>query len=274
MRRKYILIVTIAIIVFFSEYFIIASRLASITSISELQDFANLPNRGFTDIRYFNDNLSDSNGNRAFPWGIETDWTVNGVRGSPSSYFDVGQVKLTGYSVNDVAVLAIPNPPGKPLVMAGLNYTQSFEIKLDNVQGHGVRLMYQSFNSGSPSYEIIQTVYGTFENGTSDWHTISLTATAINGSVVGDVICELWGTGTVYIKNPEFHSTTVVDILSQATASDIAMWLIVGFVIVILIVGLIALMSFAVKPLRRKVNESFKHSKHKRLSNEVKHDEN
>lgn len=274
MRRKYILIVTIAIIVFFSEYVIIASRLASITSSSELQDFANLPNRGFTDIRYFNDNLSDSNGNRAFPWGIETDWTVNGVRGSPSSYFDVGQVKLTGYSVNDVAVLAIPNPPGKPLVTAGLNYTQSFEIKLDNVQGHGVRVMYQSFNSGFPSYEIIQTVYGTFEKGTSDWHTVSLTATVVKGSAVGDVICELWGTGTVYIRNPKFHETTVFDTLSQVTAHGIAVWLIVGFVIVILIVGFIALMSLVVKPLRRKVNELSKNSKHKMIVERGTIDEN
>lgn len=257
MRKKYILIVAFAIIVFFSEYFIMASWLSSITSSSELQDFVNLPNRGFTDIRYFNDNLSDSNGNRAFPWGVEI-WTVNGVKGSPSSYFNVGQVQLTGYSVNDVVVLAIPNPPGKPQVAAGLNYTQSFEIKLDNVQGHGVRLMYQSFNSAYPPYDIIQTDYETFENGTSDWHTVYLAATAINGSEVGDVICELWGTGNVYIRNPKFHLTTIVDTLSQVTASDIAMWLIVGFVIVIVIAGFIALISFAVKPPRRKVNEAFK----------------
>jgi len=213
---------------------------------SEREDIANLPNRGFTNISYYNDNLSDSNGNRAYPWGIETwfDKTGEGYQ-LPDSYFDVGQVRLIGHSTSYIAVLAIPDPPDKPKVKAGLSYTQSFEVKLDNVQGNGVRVIHQWFNSSDPFiHEIIGTERGPFETGSSGWHTISLTRTAPPGAVTGDIIIELWGTGTVSIRNPEYHLTTIWDRLSQVTTHDIAIWSIAAFVAMILVADFKSLISF------------------------------
>ncbi|MGD0329687.1 MAG: hypothetical protein ABSB40_04470 [Nitrososphaeria archaeon] len=264
MKRKYILIIALATIIFFSEYAIMASWLASITYSSEIQDVNNLYDIRFTNIQYYNDSLSDSNGNRAFTWGIEV-WS-----GSPSSYFTPGQVNLTGHSLNDALVLAIPDPIDKPIVTAGVSYTQAFEIKLDNVQGHGVRLIYQSFNSSNAYIWPTQIVYGKWETGTSGWHTIYLTATPINGSVRGDVICELWGTGTVYIRNPEFHITTIVDTLNQISIqisiNSITPWIVAGLVIVILSMAMISILSLIVVPLRRKENELLRRLKHQKIT--------
>ena len=238
-------IILIAIFVFL----LIASK-----KVSEKQDAMNLPNAGFIDIRHYGDNLSDSNGNRAFPWGIEI-WADAKGEGYelPSSYFDNGQVQLIGHGTCYIAVLAIPDPPDKPLVTAGLSYTQSFEIKLDNVQGHGLRLNHQWFNSSDPfAHEIIGTEHGTFETGTSDWHTISLTKTAPSGAVTGDIIIELWGTGTVYIRNPKYHVTTILDLINQITVHDIALGLIAGFIVVVLMAESMSFVTFIFESLRGK----------------------
>jgi len=251
-------IILIAIFVFL----LIASK-----KVSEKQDAMNLPNAGFIDIRHYGDNLSDSNGNRAFPWGIEI-WADAKGEGYelPESYFDNGQVQLIGHGTTYITVLAIPNPSDKPLVTAGLSYTQSFEVKLDNVQGNGVRVIHQWFDSNGPVHKIIGTDYGTFETGTSDWHTISLTKTAPSGAVTGDIIIELWGTGTVYIRNPKYHVTTILDVINQITVHDITLWLIVGFIVAMLIADIISLVSFAVESLRGRHSKSSKRANHKPYS--------
>lgn len=119
----------------FLGYFIRSDVIIS----NEILNSTTLPDEGFTSIQYYNSSLCDSYGNRAFPWGIEI-WN-----GTPSSAFIPGQVQLTGYSLNNVEALALPNPINKPIVQAGLSYTQSFEVKLVNVQGEGVRLLNQWF---------------------------------------------------------------------------------------------------------------------------------
>jgi len=249
MKRTRIVLIVFVILLF-------AVYLSWITSkkASKKEDAINLSNAGFTDIRYYSDNLSDSNGNRAFPWGIEIWANIEGEGYElPSVYFEKGQVRLIGRSTCYIAVLAIPDPPDKPLVTPGLSYTQSFEIKLDNVQGHGVRVIHQWFNSNDPFvHKIIGTNYGTFETGTSDWHTISLTKTTPSGAVTGDIIIELWGTGTVCIRNPKYHVTTIWDIIKQATVHDIVLWLIAGFIVLILLLEFISLISFTREQFKRK----------------------
>ncbi|MBI4744175.1 MAG: hypothetical protein HY776_05090, partial [Actinobacteria bacterium] len=163
--------------------------------------WAYLPHDNLSPVEYYgNDGFSDSNGNRVWPWGIEV-WA-----GTPSSYFDGGQVRLIGNSPDDANVLAIPGYSHKPKVKEGLDYTQSFDVKLENVSGNGVRIIHQWFNANQ---EIIGTDYGTFETGTSDWHTLSLTKTAPTGAVRGDIIIELYGSGALSIKNPKFYLTDV-----------------------------------------------------------------
>lgn len=248
-KRKYVLIAT-EIVVFILIFAVVSTSLDSIAQNSVKQSNFLLPNRDFLDIQHYNDSLSDSNGNRTYPWGIEI-WA-----GSPSSYFTVGQVQLTGHNNSDAEVLAIPDPPGKPIVTPGISYTETFDVKLDNVQGrHGVRLVYQSFNSTlntALTANIIQKVYGKWENGTSGWHTISLTVTPVNGAVVGDVICELWGSGTVYIKNAEFHTTTVIDTLSQINLSRIVVtYTIVAVILIILVAGGLSVISLVTAPIKK-----------------------
>ncbi|MCX6737191.1 MAG: hypothetical protein NTX26_00375 [Candidatus Parcubacteria bacterium] len=242
MKKAKIVLIALVIVTFVLGYL----SWAFSKQESGKEDVINLPNRGFIDISYYDDNLSDSNGNRAFPWGIET-WFDKSGEGYklPDSYFDIGQVRLIGHGTCYIAVLAIPDPPDKPKVKAGLSYTQSFEVKLDNVQGHGVRVIHQWFNSSDPFvHEIIGAERGPFETGSSDWHTISLTRTAPSGAITGDIIIELWGTGTVYIRNPEYHLTTIWDSMSQVPTHDIVLWLIVGFIVMVLVADFMSLVSF------------------------------
>jgi hypothetical protein len=171
----------------------------------EYPEPVSLPNPNLNVLTFYNDNFSDSNGFRAFPWGIEN-WS-----GAPAAYFDGGSpygvVRLIGDSLDDSNCLAIPNTLYKPQVVEGVNYTQSFEVKLVNVTGkYGVRVIHQWFNSSS--FVRFQSDYGKFENGTSDWHVISLSGVAPPNAVLGDPILELWGTGTVYIRNPAFYAVT------------------------------------------------------------------
>ena len=247
MKRSYSIAIYV-VIVTISSAFLVALPLSDFLSHnSALEDAKNIPNGNFGVIQHYNDSLSDSNGNRAFPWGIEI-WS-----GKPSSYFENNLVKLTGYSKNDAAVLAIPDPVDKIPVKPGVSYTQSFEIKLVNVQD-GVRLMYQSFNSSdSEAHRIIQTNYGTFERGNSDWHTISFTATTVNGSAVGDIIFELRGPGTVYVRSPKFHTTTPIDTVQQ-TVSNSTTYLVAAFVLFIVVTGAITLISLFVIPLKQKIS--------------------
>lgn len=243
---KTIKIICFVILLVFVISWLIISNIYSIN-----QDIMNLPNKDFSDITTYNDSLSDSLGNRAFPWGIEV-WTHALGEGTlPESYFENGQVKLVGHGTTYIPVLAIPNPPNKPLVTPGLMYTQSFEVKLENVQGYGVRVMHQWFDSNDPfNFKIIGTDYGTFETGTSDWHTISLTKVAPPGAVTGDIIIELWGTGTVYIRNPRYHMTTILDSIYQIKIHDVFLFLVTMCVAMILLFGFRSLISLIIEARR------------------------
>jgi hypothetical protein len=256
MRRRQILFLTFIIVLFLLEYFASSNYLTSITMDSEKQDAVSLPNKEFSNIVFINDSLSDSSGNRAFPWGVET-WTVpSGLpHGFPVSFFRPGQVELIGHQNSDIVVLAIPDPLNKPLVQPEQSYTQSFEVKLDNVQGQGVRLIFQTLNSSGTAHKKLQTNYGTFENGTSDWHTISFTAETVNGSAVGDIMLELWGSGSVYVRNPEFHATTIIDVLSGITIGSLLagffVWFISGFVLLVVVAGVVLALSFGIGLFRK-----------------------
>jgi len=83
----------------------------------------------------------DNDGNRAYPWGFEN------LQGNMDLYFYNGMAIMIGTSEEDAVLLAIPNPTYKPKVIGGKQYTQVFKIKMDNVQGHGVRIIHQWFNS-------------------------------------------------------------------------------------------------------------------------------
>jgi len=174
--------------------------------------WAYLPNDDLSPVEYYGDVFSDTDGNRVWPWGVEI-WA-----GDPKSYFDGGEVRLIGDSADDASVLAIPDYAYKPTVEAGLNHTQSFEGKLDNVQGPGVRIIHQWFNS---SEELIGTDYGSFESGTADWHTISLHKEAPPAAVRGDIIIELYGSGTLYLRTPKFYLTNTDDRKITPTAQNL-----------------------------------------------------
>jgi hypothetical protein len=256
MRRRLILFLTFITVLFLLEYLASSNYLTSITLDSEKQDATSLPNKDFINIVFINDSLSDSSGNRAFPWGIETRTVPVGLpHGFPVSFFRPGEVELIGHQSSDVVVLAIPDPLNRPLVQPGQSYTQSFEVKLDNVQGRGVRLMFQTFNFSGTSHKILQTNYGSFENGTSDWHTVSFTAKTDEGSAVGNIMLELWGSGSVYVRNPAFHATTIVDVLSGVTISSLFsgffLWFISGFVLLVVIAGVVLTLSFGIGLFRK-----------------------
>ncbi len=234
-----IIIMSVVVVVF---------SLLRLKVISQQEDEINLPNRDFQEIGFYGDGLSDSSGLRAFPWGIEI-WRDPGGIGNemPVSKFEKGQVILKGNSLHDVIVLAIPDPPNKPQVKGGVKYLQSFEIKLDGVDGYGVRLIHQWFNSGdSLLHQLISSQYGNFEKGTSDWHRISLIGTAPLDAKRGDIIIELWGSGTVFIRNPEYHEATLLDFISQLSAKEVMLGVLVILIIILVVTEILSLISLLV----------------------------
>lgn len=161
-----------------------------------------LPNSGFEGVTYYGDKFSDAYGKRAFPWGFET-WL-----GSPTFLFDDAvsrtgrySAKITGHTVGDAGVVAIPGLSKKPPVSEGRQYVLTAWIKMFDVGGHGVRLAQQFFNDKGA---IIKTVYSSFTQGTLNWRKITLTTMAPSGAVKGDPIIELWGVGTMWVDDVEF----------------------------------------------------------------------
>lgn len=245
MKKFLFLSIIVICLIIFTFYLVMANE------ASKEEDKLQLPNKDFQEITFYRDNLSDSNGMRAFPWGIEI-WEDPLGTGNemPTSYFEKGQVCLIGHSLNDVVVLAIPDPPNKPKVKEGLKYIQSFEVKLEKVEGMGVRIIHQWFDSGDSFHQIIDTQYGNFEKGTSDWHTISLIGTAPEGAQKGDIIIEFWGTGTIYIRNPRYHLATLLDIIHQLSLKQVILWILVALIIFLIITEAISLISLFVVSLK------------------------
>lgn len=218
-------------------------------NVSLVEDEINLPNRNFTEIEYYNDHLSDSKGMRAFPWGIEI-WgeTEEGEAKKPEAYFKNNEAVLIGYDEKHAIVLTIPDPVDKPKVKPNTFYTQSFEVKLENVTGK-VRLIHQWFNSDDPLlHQMIRSDYGPeIEKENSGWHTISLTRKSPIGAKKGDIILELIGSGTVYIRNPRYHSATFLEILLNLDKRSFFLWCIAVILTILILMEFLAFVSFIPK---------------------------
>jgi hypothetical protein len=167
-------------------------------------------NSGFENVSYYGDAYSDAEGYRPYPWGFET-WA-----GNPTAFTRVTvdkhsgnySINMTGYSTNDVVVLAIPEYALKPDITVGQMYRMEAWIKLVNVQGNGVRLIQQWFNSTNIYYPEYVT-YGNWYKGNSSWIKISLDSiTTDSDNVKGDPIVELWGSGTVFVDDVKFYKVS------------------------------------------------------------------
>lgn len=187
-----------------------------------------LGNPGFTSIAPYSGALSDSLGLRAYPWGFESQ------KGATTNTFN-GNGTITMQSSNDenATLFAIPGMADKPVVIAGQTYTQSFDVQYNIASGNGIRVIHQWFNTVAPNAKPFASDFGPFVTGSSLWTTLSLTATAPPGAIRGDIILELWGTGTVQAKNPQYYltnpmaakvtTTTQPLLLGQTTASNWSM---------------------------------------------------
>jgi hypothetical protein len=130
------------------------------------------------------------------------------------NYFEKGTARMVGNSEDDATLFAIPDLLyDKPVIVEGHNYTLSFDVKLTNVSGHGVRMMQQWFNTSNPKIMPFPFQHNSdnFENGTLDWHTITYTVIAPRGAIRGDPVIEMWGSGMVEVKNPKYY----VDALNE-----------------------------------------------------------
>lgn len=169
--------------------------------------YVNLPNSGFRTFTFTADKFSDENGYRAYPWGFES---MEGL-GNTTNFFKNGTVSMIGKDKNDATLFAIPDLMlDKPLAIGGYNYTLSFEVKLTDVSGNGVRLIHQWFNTTEPATSMpFVRSFSAFETGTSKWHTISYTVKSPDGAIRTDPVIELWGPGEVEIRNPKLFYTVL-----------------------------------------------------------------
>jgi hypothetical protein len=167
-------------------------------------------NSGFENVSYYGDAYSDAEGYRPYPWGFET-WAgnpTNWTRVTVDKHSGNYSVNMTGYSTNDVVVLAIPEYALKPNITVGQMYRLEAWIKLVNVQGNGVRLIQQWFNSTNIYYPEYVT-YGNWYKGNSSWIKISLDSiTTDPDNVKGDPVVELWGSGTVFVDDVKFYKVS------------------------------------------------------------------
>lgn len=165
--------------------------------------YVDLPNSGFGLLSFTGDKFSDEKGYRAYPWGFES---TEGF-GNTTNLFENGTAKMIGKYKNDVTLFAIPDLKlDSPLAIGGCNYTISFEVKLTDVSGHGVRLVHQWVPSMSMS---LARNFSIFEKGTSNWHTISYTVKSPKDVIRTDPAIELWGPGKVEIRNPKLFYTVL-----------------------------------------------------------------
>jgi hypothetical protein len=167
-------------------------------------------NSGFENVSYYGDAYSDAEGYRPYPWGFET-WAgnpTNWTRVTVDKHSGNYSINMTGYSTNDAVVLAIPEYALKPNITVGQMYRMEAWIKLVNVQGNGVRLIQQWFNSTNIYYPEYVT-YGNWYKGNSSWIKISLDSiTTDPDNVKGDPIVELWGSGTVFVDDVKFYKVS------------------------------------------------------------------
>jgi hypothetical protein len=169
--------------------------------------YVNLPNSGFRILNFTADKFSDEKGYRAYPWGFES---MKGL-GNTTNLFENGIVKIVGKDKNDAVLFALPDLKlHKPFAIGGYNYTLSFEVKLTDVSGHGVRLVHQWFNTTVPSTSMpFVRNFSAFEIGTSNWHIISYTIKSPKDAIRADPVIELWGNGEVEIRNPKLFYTVL-----------------------------------------------------------------
>lgn len=196
-----------SIIILFSLFFITLSPLLAYSdntkekaneNILSNPSFEKVENIGATHYTY----LCDKYGNRAFPWGFEI-W-----EGRPVCLFDnmvsrTGNysAKIEGFDIDDVAVVAIPNPQYKPKVKGNTTYEWKVWVKFEDVKGQGVRLALQFFDQKS---KIIKKTFGDFYKGTAEWQIIILKDVVPEDAIKGDPIVELIGPGKIWMDDVEF----------------------------------------------------------------------
>ena len=170
-----------------------------------------LPNPSFENIVKINRGsiyykFADLNGLMPFPWGFEVQ---NGspicISNSTVAHSGKFSVQITGLNVNDAVLFALPDSEDKPSIKPFVWYRFEAWIKLDNIQGPGLRLMQQFFNESYiwyPEYFF----YGKWYTGTSDWIKLVLDARTLDkDNVLGDPVVEFIGVGTVWIDDVAFY---------------------------------------------------------------------
>jgi hypothetical protein len=178
-----------------------------ITPISENK----LQNPSFEKITKVDNNneyykFVDSNGLMPFPWGFEVQsGSPTCISNSTVAHSGKFSVQITGLNVNDVVLFTLPGYNDKPRIKPFVWYRFEAWVKLDNVQGPGLRLMQQFFNESYiwyPEYFF----YGKWHTGTSDWIKLVLDARTLDkDNVLGDPVVEFIGVGTVWIDDVAFY---------------------------------------------------------------------
>jgi hypothetical protein len=170
-----------------------------------------LPNPSFENIVKINRGsiyykFADLNRLMPFPWGFEVQ---NGspicISNSTVAHSGKFSVQITGLNANDAVLFALPDSEDKPKIKPFVWYRFEAWVKLDNVQGPGLRLMQQFFNESYiwyPEYFF----YGKWHTGTSDWIKLVLDARTLDkDNVLGDPVVEFIGVGTVWIDDVAFY---------------------------------------------------------------------
>ncbi|MEM2936547.1 MAG: hypothetical protein QW231_05165 [Candidatus Bathyarchaeia archaeon] len=170
-----------------------------------------LPNPGFEIIVKNDDEFSDINGNRPFPWGFEV---LSGnpicISNSSLAYGGRFSVKIIGNSSEDSVLLAIPEYALKPRISPGKIYRLEAWVKFEGLEGPGVRLIQQFFNRSYFWYPEHQ-IYGPWHKGSSDWTKLVLDARTFDiDNVVGDPVVEFSGEGTLWVDDISFYEVEEV----------------------------------------------------------------
>jgi hypothetical protein len=174
-----------------------------------------VPNPSFEDIKVLDRSsgyyeFADSYGRMPFPWGFEVQMgSPICISNSPISHGGRSSVQIVGLNPNDTVLFALPDSDYKPRIKPFTYYRLEVWVRMEQVQGPGLRLMQQFFNRSDilhPEYSF----YGRWNKGDSDWVKLVFDARTLDGdNFLGDPVVEFSGIGKAWIDDIAFYELEI-----------------------------------------------------------------
>jgi len=154
--------------------------------------------------------FADSYGRIPFPWGFEVQrGSPICISNSPIAHSGRSSVQIVGLNPNDTVLFSLFGYDYKPRIKPFTYYRLEVWVRMEQVQGPGLRLMQQFFN-GSNIWYPEYFFYGRWNKGDSDWVKLIFDAKTWDGdNFVGDPVVEFSGIGKVWIDDIAFYELEI-----------------------------------------------------------------